>query len=143
MAAGTEGGASNAVTIATTKAILQLFSSPVPPPPAAPSSTYYGAGHGNITDSTSVAQEKPSIPFPDVAPLVKFKMTARVNKRGETLAPLQEWEGYVDKVENRTLCAYLVDLTAGSIRAREYAEIPLEEISENDLLGRVAFFAGP
>jgi hypothetical protein len=51
-----------------------------------------------------------------------------------TFAALQEWEGYVVSVDKHTFLASLVDLTGGEGRPTEEAEIPLEELSQNDIV---------
>ena len=48
------------------------------------------------------------------------------------LHPLQEWEGYVVSVGTDSFTARLLDLTAGSTHEEEEAEIPSEEVSEQD-----------
>ena len=46
---------------------------------------------------------------------------------------LQEWEGYVTKIEKDDFTVRLLDLTAGSSHEEEEAIIPFSEISEDDL----------
>ncbi len=53
--------------------------------------------------------------------------------RVSTFHALQEWEGYVLSVRDTDFVARLVDITGGSANAAEEADIPLAEISENDL----------
>ena len=45
---------------------------------------------------------------------------------------LQEWEGYVIKIEKDIFTARLLDLTAGSSVEEEEVVIPLAELSEDD-----------
>jgi len=54
-------------------------------------------------------------------------------RRGTTFSALQEWEGYVVSISETHLVANLVNLTTGSKRADEEAEIPLEELNDQDL----------
>ena len=49
-----------------------------------------------------------------------------------TLHALQEWEGYVTEISDTEFSARLTDLTSGANYAREEADIPLDEISEDD-----------
>ena len=49
-----------------------------------------------------------------------------------TFHALQEWEGYVTAINDTELTARLTDLTSGANCAREEADIPLDEISEDD-----------
>ena len=49
-----------------------------------------------------------------------------------TLHALQEWEGYVTEINDTEFSARLTDLTSGANYAREEADIPLVEISEDD-----------
>jgi hypothetical protein len=53
--------------------------------------------------------------------------------RGATFSALQEWEGYVVAIFPTHFVANLVNLTAGSSRADEEAEIPLDEIDQHDI----------
>lgn len=50
-----------------------------------------------------------------------------------TFSALQEWEGVVVAITPDHIVASLVDLTAGKSRATEEAQIPLNEINEQDL----------
>lgn len=53
--------------------------------------------------------------------------------RGETSEEiLQEWEGAVETVEEKTFTARLWDLTANEPYPTETVEIPIEDVSEND-----------
>ena len=47
---------------------------------------------------------------------------------------MQEWEGYVLDVGPKNFTARLLDLTAESSIEEEEAEVPIEEISEQDRL---------
>jgi hypothetical protein len=49
-----------------------------------------------------------------------------------TFSPVQEWEGYVRAFGRDSLSADLVDMTAYGKRITQQAEIPLEELSDND-----------
>jgi hypothetical protein len=58
-------------------------------------------------------------------------------RKAATFSPLQEWEGCVTDVTKTHMIANLVDLSArnsGSDPANFQAEIPLEELSESDLV---------
>jgi uncharacterized protein YjbJ (UPF0337 family) len=50
-----------------------------------------------------------------------------------TYVTLQEWEGCVDRVEGETVFARLRDITRGARELSDFAEIPLEEISPDDV----------
>ena len=50
----------------------------------------------------------------------------------ETLHALQEWEGYVTEINDTEFTARLIDLTAKATYAGEEANIPLDEILEDD-----------
>ena len=53
--------------------------------------------------------------------------------RGETSEEiLQEWEGAVETVEEKTFTARLWDITANELYPTETVEIPIEDVSEND-----------
>jgi hypothetical protein len=58
--------------------------------------------------------------------------SASERRRTATFAALQEWEGYVISVSRSSFIASLVDLTNGGTRPSEEAEIPIDELSEND-----------
>ena len=45
---------------------------------------------------------------------------------------IQEWEGYVRRVDQNEIFASLIDLTAGATYESDDARIPIEEISEKD-----------
>ena len=49
-----------------------------------------------------------------------------------TFHALQEWEGYVTEISDTEFTARLTDLTSGAKYASEEANIPLDEISEDD-----------
>jgi hypothetical protein len=62
--------------------------------------------------------------------------TVREVRRAPTFSPLQEWEGYVTEVTRTHIIANLVSLSeklSGSTSADLRAEIPLEELSEDDV----------
>ena len=63
-----------------------------------------------------------SIP-PQPRPLPQFQVAFHA---------LQEWEGYVLRVDQNEFCASLVDLTGGATYESDEAVIPIEEISERD-----------
>lgn len=46
--------------------------------------------------------------------------------------PLQEWEGYVLKVDRDTFTARLTDVSAGETRAGEEAILPIDDLSDDD-----------
>ena len=46
---------------------------------------------------------------------------------------LQEWEGYVTKISETNFTARLIDLTAGQTHESKEADIPIEEVSDNDI----------
>ncbi len=50
-----------------------------------------------------------------------------------TLHALQEWEGYVVEIGDEEFVARLIDLTAGHSHETEEADIPLAELSEDDI----------
>ena len=54
------------------------------------------------------------------------------DSRMATLRALQEWEGYVDSIENDVFVARLIDVTAGMSHESEEATIPLAEFSDRD-----------
>jgi hypothetical protein len=61
-------------------------------------------------------------------------MNVRRNARPYiTLSPVQEWEGYVEKIESDHIVASLVDLTNKGKRVSAFAEIPLEELDTFDV----------
>ena len=45
---------------------------------------------------------------------------------------LQEWEGYVTEINDKKFSANLIDITAGDLYEKEEADIPIDEISEED-----------
>ena len=49
-----------------------------------------------------------------------------------TFQALQEWEGYVDSIEDDVFVARLIDVTAGMSHETEEATIPLDELSDRD-----------
>ena len=53
-----------------------------------------------------------------------------------TFHALQEWEGYVTAINDTEFTARLTDLTTGANYASEEANIPLDEISEDDAAKR-------
>lgn len=50
-----------------------------------------------------------------------------------TFHALQEWEGYVTEINDTEFTANLIDITAGASYEEEEADIPMGEISENDV----------
>jgi hypothetical protein len=50
-----------------------------------------------------------------------------------TLSPVQEWEGYVEKIESDHIVASLVNLTNKGQRVSALSEIPLEELDTSDV----------
>lgn len=50
-----------------------------------------------------------------------------------TFHALQEWEGYVTGINDTEFTASLIDITAGALYEKEEADIPIDEISENDV----------
>ena len=52
--------------------------------------------------------------------------------RTVTFHALQEWEGYVTEINDTNFTANLIDLTAGASFEKEEADIPIDEISEED-----------
>ena len=52
--------------------------------------------------------------------------------RTSTFHALQEWEGYVLEIGAEQFMARLIDLTAGAEHEEEEADIPLDEISDED-----------
>ena len=46
---------------------------------------------------------------------------------------LQEWEGVVESVEKETFAASMRDLTAGEAYPGEVAELPVEDVSDDDM----------
>ena len=46
---------------------------------------------------------------------------------------LQEWEGVVESVEKETFTASMRDLTAGEAYPGEVAELPVEDVSDDDM----------
>ena len=69
--------------------------------------------------------------FEDIVP--RFRPTLIPTARTATFAAIQEWEGYVLAIKGDHLVANLIDITSGSTRANEEAEIPLVELSDNDV----------
>ena len=49
-----------------------------------------------------------------------------------TFHALQEWEGYVTEINDTKFVAYLIDITAGESYEKSEADIPIDEISEED-----------
>ncbi len=66
-------------------------------------------------------------------PVPRLPPASALNRRPATFSALQEWEGYVVAVTDTHMIANLVNLTAGSTRATEQAEFPLEELNDDDL----------
>jgi hypothetical protein len=62
-----------------------------------------------------------------------FEVNAGRLRRLSSFHALQEWEGYIVRVSNSHVTARLVDLTAGNKVATDEAEIPIDEISDEDL----------
>ncbi len=52
--------------------------------------------------------------------------------RTVTFHALQEWEGYVTEINDTNFTANLIDLTAGASFEKEEADIPIDELSEED-----------
>ena len=50
----------------------------------------------------------------------------------ESFGALQEWEGVITDVSDKVVYASLIDITAGGKSLEETAEIPIEEISDDD-----------
>jgi hypothetical protein len=68
----------------------------------------------------------------------RITAAVRVQETPAALTPtyvtLQEWEGCVDRVEGQTLFARLRNITGGVQDLSELAEIPLEEIGQDDVV---------
>ena len=60
-------------------------------------------------------------------PMFKFPVRQRLQ---DHIISLQKWQGYVIKIQNGSLLVRLIDLTESG--PEEEAEIPLEELSEDD-----------
>ena len=98
--------------------------------------------HGPFAASTKVEEigDKPRLgPFAnEPSNVTKLELPPRpegtVGQSSPHLHPLQEWEGYVLEVGSDNFTARLLDLTAGSSIEEEEAEVPIEEISEQDRL---------
>jgi len=72
---------------------------------------------------------KQTAPLPDIsAPIIRLPI--RDPSTQDQIISLQKWEGYVTKISKDSILVRLIDLTEG--RPEEEAEIPLEEISEED-----------
>jgi hypothetical protein len=82
-------------------------------------------------ESTPITEQVVKSPFVhDIEP--PFIQPINWN-RVSTFYALQEWEGFVESINDDCFVARLTDLTADGEIASERAEIPLEEISEDDL----------
>lgn len=96
--------------------------------------------HGPFAASTKVEEigARPRLgPFAnEPSNATKLELPPRpegtVRQSSPHLNPLQEWEGYVLDVGPDNFTARLLDLTAGSSIEEEEAEVPIEEISEQD-----------
>jgi hypothetical protein len=85
------------------------------------------------TLATSPSAQRPLRPALDVdlAPPI-----VREVRRAPTFSPLQEWEGYVTEVTQTHMIANLVSISeklSGRTSADLRAEIPLEELSDDDV----------
>lgn len=50
-----------------------------------------------------------------------------------SLQPIQEWEGYVTRIDNKTFNARLVDLTSHQVLESEEGQFPLFDVSDGDM----------
>lgn len=81
-------------------------------------------------DLTAPPLRTPSAPQElKVIELPKFEPLER---GGDSMAAMQEWEGLVTAVDNGVVYADLIDVTAGSQHANESAELPLSEFDPAD-----------
>lgn len=65
----------------------------------------------------------------------EFKQAQTIDtndKPASVVTATQEWEGYVLTVESDIFTARLLDITAGSPVEQEEAEIPIEDVSQDD-----------
>ncbi len=96
--------------------------------------------YGPVTSSTKAEETgaRPSLdPFanePSNATKLELppRLEGAVRQSSPHLNPLQEWEGYVLEVGANSFTVRLLDLTAGSSIEEEEAEVPIEEISEQE-----------
>lgn len=101
------------VSLARRKYAKRSLSTDSPPAEAAPDFT----GHTQAADGYPPVLDLP--PRPQRIP-------------SATLHALQEWEGYVLRVDDEEFEARLIDLTAGAAYEGEEATIPLQELSDHD-----------
>ena len=66
----------------------------------------------------------------DLAEVINFPKPRR--HPAVTFHALQEWEGCVTEINDTNFTANLIDLTAGASFEKEEADIPIDEISEED-----------
>ena len=66
----------------------------------------------------------------NLADIVNFPVSNR--QFAVTFHALQEWEGYVTGINDTKFSANLIDLTTGASHEEEEADIPIEELSEDD-----------
>lgn len=66
----------------------------------------------------------------ELAEIMAFPIPHR--RPAVTFHALQEWEGYVTEVNDKEFSANLIDLTAGASYEKEEADIPIDEIAEDD-----------
>ncbi len=67
-----------------------------------------------------------------LTPVFDFPQLRGTQSQPVTLHALQEWEGYVTEIKDTGFTALLTDLTAGETNPGEEADIPKDEILEED-----------
>lgn len=64
--------------------------------------------------------------------VIRMPRIVNLGQPGESFAAVQEWEGVVTEIRSDLFLAELVDITAQAREANELAEIPIEDIQEQD-----------
>jgi hypothetical protein len=64
--------------------------------------------------------------------VIKMPRILNLEGSGESFAAVQEWEGLVTEIGSDVFVANLVDITAQANEANEQAEIPIEDVQEQD-----------
>jgi uncharacterized protein YjbJ (UPF0337 family) len=87
----------------------------------------------DLLDNVSLIEtDRDELPFESrITAAVKVQVTPAGFK--PTYVTLQEWEGCVERVDGETVFARLRDITRGARELSDLAEIPLEEISPDDV----------
>jgi hypothetical protein len=90
----------------------------------------FSTGDSTTYTSVSTPREQVVHPLVEVA-LPKFSPLSQLER--SRFSPLQEWEGVVMGVNKDTFVARLLDKTAGDSLPFEEADLPVSDLSEDDL----------